>query len=175
MWNTLRHLAGFALGIAIFILAIPFGLVELSKVDQLIFKFTLIDLSKIRLIVSVLLFILGISFMIWSNIFLLRIGKGGPADLFNVSISPQTKKLVVIGPYRYSRNPMVFGVFTLYLSIALFLNSIIDMIVILAFIFIVAQYLRFYEEKRLHKDFGDEYLEYKKSVSMIFPRGRKRN
>jgi protein-S-isoprenylcysteine O-methyltransferase Ste14 len=30
-------------------------------------------------------------------------------------------------------------------------------------------YIKTFEEKRLLKDFGDEYLAYKKNVSMIFP------
>lgn len=107
--------------------------------------------------------------MIWSNVFLFKIGKGGPADGLGVSISPQTKKLVTIGPYRYSRNPMVFGAFSLYVSIVIFLNSIISLISLLIFLFIAINYLRLSEEKRLLKDFGDEYMDYKKKVSMIFP------
>lgn len=159
MRNMLRHIIGFTSGITIFVLLIPFGLVKLSGIDHLVFENVLINTPILRLILSLPLFLTGVCFMIWSNIFLLKIGKGGPADLFNVSFSPQTKKLVMIGPYRYSRNPMVFGAFTLYLSIAVFLNSIIDVIVIL--VFIVIQYLRFYEERRLRKDFGGKYIEYK--------------
>jgi len=32
------------------------------------------------------------------------------------------------------------------------------------------QYLKMTEEKRLLKDFGQEYVDYKNSVSMIFPK-----
>jgi protein-S-isoprenylcysteine O-methyltransferase Ste14 len=107
--------------------------------------------------------------MIWSNIFLFTIGKGGPADGFNISISPRSKKLVTTGPYRYSRNPMVFGAFSLYTSLGIFLNSVICLIIILIFVFFIIYYLRLSEEKRLLKDFGDEYLDYKNKVPMIFP------
>ncbi|MBP6284153.1 MAG: isoprenylcysteine carboxylmethyltransferase family protein, partial [Paludibacteraceae bacterium] len=97
------------------------------------------------------------------------IGKGGPTEGLGVSISPQTKKLVTIGPYKYSRNPMVFGAFSLYVSIVIFLNSIIGLISLLILLLIAINYLRLSEEKRLYKDFGDEYIDYKKKVSMIFP------
>lgn len=107
--------------------------------------------------------------MIWSNIFLYEKGKGGPAEGLGVAISPKTKKLVTTGPYKYTRNPMVFGAFCLYASLVIFLNSINGLICLLLLVIIAVIYLRLSEEKRLYTDFGDEFLEYRKKVPMIFP------
>jgi protein-S-isoprenylcysteine O-methyltransferase Ste14 len=114
-------------------------------------------------------FLAGAVFALWSNIYLLDIGKGGPMEGFNMAISPRTKKLVVTGPYRYCRNPMVFGAFMLYVSVSVYLTSIICLFILLIFLFLARVYLSAFEEKRLLKDFGDEYIDYKNKVSMIFP------
>jgi protein-S-isoprenylcysteine O-methyltransferase Ste14 len=174
MRDILRHIAGYTVGISVFAFLIPCGLIELSKIDHQILKVVLIDSELFRIIISLPVFLVGVVFMIWSNIFLFMIGKGGPADGFNISISPRTKKLVTTGPYRYSRNPMVFGAFSLYLSVGIFLNSIICLITVFVFVFVVINYLRLFEEKRLLKDFGDEYSDYKNKVPMIFPVKRMR-
>ena len=165
----IKYIIGYIFGFIIFLLLIPFGLYELSKLDYLLVDRVLINSNIFRHIISSLFFLIGTYFMIWSNVFLFKIGKGGPAEGLGVSISPQTKKLVTIGPYKYSRNPMVFGAFSLYTSMVLYLNSIIGMISLLIFLFIGINYLRLSEEKRLLKDFADEYIDYRKNVSMIFP------
>lgn len=169
MKEIVQYIIGYIIGITIFLYLIPFGLYEVSKLNYLIGNVVLIKLTIPRIIISFIIFLIGIWFAIWSNIFLFIRGKGGPADAFGISISPRTKKLVTSGPYRYSRNPMVFGAFSIYISVAVFLNSIIDLIFLFVFLFIGIVYLKLSEEKRLLKDFGDEYIEYKKKVSMIFP------
>lgn len=169
MKETARYIIGYIVGFIIFIVIIPFGLHKLSQLDYLFSGRVIFYSDIIRYIISSLIFIIGIFFAIWSNIFLFKIGKGGPVDAFGISVSPQTKKLVTIGPYKYSRNPMVFGAFSLYFSIVLYLNSIIGLICLIIFLIIIIIFLKSSEEKRLLKDFGDEYTDYKQKVSMIFP------
>ena len=169
MKETVRYILGYIFGFTIFIVLIPFGLYKLSQLDYLLSGRVLFCSDILRYIISSLIFLVGAYFAIWSNIFLFEVGKGGPVDALGVSISPQTKKLVTIGPYRYSRNPMVFGAFSLYISIVLYLNSIIGLICTITFLVIMIIYLKLSEEKRLLKDFGDEYIDYKKKVPMIFP------
>jgi len=169
MRYVFRHIAGFAFGITIFIFLIPYGLYLLSKIDHLVFETGISVSMTVRLILAIPFFITGMVFVVWSNIFLVSIGKGGPAEAFNVSISPRTKKLVVSGPYHYSRNPMVFGALLCYVAVSIFLNSILCLIIILVLIPLAVVFLKFSEEKRLIRDFGDEYIEYRKKVSMIFP------
>ncbi len=101
--------------------------------------------------------------------FLFKAGKGGPAEGMGVSVSPRTKRLVTTGPYRYCRNPMVLGALLIYLSIVIFLNSLTALSALLIFFFFGITYLKLSEEKRLEKGFGDEFLEYRKKVPMLFP------
>jgi protein-S-isoprenylcysteine O-methyltransferase Ste14 len=169
MRETIRYIAGYILGAGIFLLFIPLVFFELSRLDYLVNYQVLINSMIIRYIVTMIFFLIGAFFMIWSNIFLFMVGKGGPADGFGISVSPRTKRLVTNGPYRYSRNPMVFGAFSLYASVVIYLNTFFGLIGLLILLFIVANYLKLSEEKRLLRDFGEAYADYKKEVSMIFP------
>ncbi|MFZ4412170.1 MAG: methyltransferase family protein [Bacteroidales bacterium] len=169
MKGIIRHIVGYCLGMSIFILLIPFALFEISKTDRILLNFNLIDNLFLRIAVSLPFFLTAVFFMLSSNIFLLKIGKGGPAEGFNIAISPKTKKLVCKGPYSYSRNPMVFGALSLYFSFAIFLNSLLCLISVFILVIVVFCYLIFSEEKRLLKDFGEDYQDYKNKVPMLFP------
>ena len=169
MKEIIRHIAGYCFGMSLFILLIPFVLFEISKIDRILLNFSLIDNLFLRIAVSLPIFLTAVFFMISSNIFLLKIGKGGPAEGFNIAISPKTKKLVCKGPYSYSRNPMVFGALSLYFSFAIFLNSLLCLISVFILVIVVFCYLIFSEEKRLLKDFGEDYQDYKNKVPMLFP------
>ena len=172
--NIIRLIAGYAVGISIFLILIPYGLWLLSSTGYFIFKIPVIPIDYVRIIVSVLLIISGAIFVIWSNVFLLHKGKGGPTDIAGVSISPQTKKLVVEGPYKYTRNPMVFGVSSIYTSIAIYTNSLGCLIVLILFFLTIAKYVLATEEKRLLNEFGADYSEYKKNTSMLIPLPKKK-
>jgi protein-S-isoprenylcysteine O-methyltransferase Ste14 len=165
--NVIRHIIGYLGGICIFCLGIPFGLYMIStKLNRPIWG---LAHSKLRTALSLLIGVVGITFMLWSNIYLFFVGKGGPADGFGVAVSPRTKRLVTSGPYRYTRNPMAFGALSFYLALALFLNSAIC-IALVAILSVGAYlYLRLIEEKRLLKDFGDAYEQYRKTVSILVP------
>ena len=164
-----RFITGYIVGIAVFGCLIPVIFVLISRSLDRLFNFSLIGNLTIRLIIAVPIFILGLIFAIWSNVSLLLVGKGGPTDAFGVAVSPRTKHLVINGPYMYSRNPMVFGMMCVYLSIGIFLNSLACLIAWLILISLVIIFLKKTEEKRLLKDFGDEFINYKKRVSMILP------
>jgi protein-S-isoprenylcysteine O-methyltransferase Ste14 len=163
--NFDRYLIGYILGLTIFFLAAPYFL----YVTASLFYSPIIDHWS-RFFVAVPLFICGLFFVIWSNMALLRKGKGGPTDLFNVAVSPRTQHLVVSGPYKYTRNPMVFGAFCCYFALAIYLNSLVDLIALAIFLIVVRFYLEETEERRLWRDFGKEYEEYRKKVPMIAPR-----
>ena len=96
-------------------------------------------------------------------------GKGGPVEIGNIEISPKTKNLVVSGPYKNTRNPMLFGAFLIYLAFTLFINSLTSLVIVCAiFVFMLTVVVKM-EEKRLLKDFGDQYEEYRKKVSKFIP------
>jgi len=167
--KTFRLIFGYLIGFSIFIVLIPYLLVAGSRNPDLFLNLSFIPNFYVRLIIALPIFCIGLLFAIWSNIFLLVKGKGGPVDVLNVAISPRSEKLVVSGPYRYCRNPMMFGALCLYLSISIFVNSLLDVIVILLLIPLIILYLKLTEEKRLLKDFGEEFLFYRSNVAMIVP------
>ncbi len=163
--NLARHLAGYFIGVSLFALAIPYGLIQLSSFHPI----HLPILNAARGAIAVLLGGLGIIFVLWSNSALLILGKGGPTDVFNMAISPRTKHLVVRGPYRYTRNPMVFGAFSCYFALAIFRNSLQAILLLILFFPAIRYFLQKTEEKRLLKDFGQEYQEYRTNTPMIVP------
>ncbi|MCX6566691.1 MAG: isoprenylcysteine carboxylmethyltransferase family protein [Candidatus Aminicenantes bacterium] len=171
MTDFIRHIIGYIVGASLFLIIIPFGLYELSLLDRTI-PFEFPARVIVRLILSLPFFLPGLFFVVWSNIFLFEIGKGGPTDGFNIAISPRTKHLVVSGPYRLSRNPMVWGAFLVYFSIGLFLLSILCLIALAVFLGLGVVYLKKTEEKRLLKDFGEAFADYRRNVPMIFPKIR---
>jgi protein-S-isoprenylcysteine O-methyltransferase Ste14 len=163
--NFERYLIGYMIGFTVFFLAVPYFLYVAAS----LFYFQIID-HWARHIIAAPLLMLGLYFAVWANIALVKKGKGGPTDLFNVPISPRTQHLVVKGPYEYTRNPMVFGAFCCYFSLAIYLNSLVDLIGLAVFFVAIKFYLEETEERRLWKDFGKEYEEYRKRVPMIVPR-----
>jgi len=83
-----------------------------------------------------------------------------------------TQKLVVRGPYRYCRNPMITGVFFILLGETFFLNSVDLMRWAGLFFLINTVYFLLKEEPDLEKRFGEEYRIYKKNVPRWIPRIR---
>ncbi len=176
MNNTFRHITGYTLGGTCFLLLIPLGLYRLSEAEISRTGHHLFTSGFLRHGFTLLFFIPGLVFAAWSNIYLNMVGKGGPVDAFNIAISPRSGVLLTSGPYRYTRNPMVFGAVCLYTSFSVWLNSPACLLAVAGFLLLLTVYVKIFEEPRLLRDFGKEYEEYRKRVSMIFPfflRGRK--
>ena len=129
--------------------------------------------SLIVSIVGVIFVLIGAVFMVWSNIDMVKIGRGCPTDGFNIALGERTKKLIVQGPYKYTRNPMLFGTFVFYVGLALLFNSYSALIVPIVFISYMVWHVKKFEEPRLYNDFKDEYVEYKKRTPLLFPKFRK--
>lgn len=81
-----------------------------------------------------------------------------------------TQKLVVTGPYRYCRNPMITGVFCILAGETMVFHSLNIAIWAVAFFLINTSFFIFYEEPSLLKRFGDDYTIYKKHVPRWIPR-----
>lgn len=166
---VLRHIVGYLAGFSIFVAGIPFGLYLISTSLDRYLPINLIALVGLRISLSLLIGGVGIIFILWSNLWLFFVGKGGPADWFGTQISPRSQHLVISGPYRYTRNPMMFGALSFYFGLAVFFNSAICLGLVAALSVGASIYLKTVEEKRLLKDFGDAYQQYRKSVSMLVP------
>jgi len=83
-----------------------------------------------------------------------------------------TTRLVVSGPYRYVRNPMITGVLLVLLGEAASFQSL-PVLLWFAVVFAVnAVYMPLVEEPGLERRFGDEYRTYKAHVPRWLPRTR---
>ena len=81
-------------------------------------------------------------------------------------------RLVVRGPYRFVRNPMISGVLFIIVAEALFLRSMPIAIWAAAFFVINAIYIPLLEEPGLARRFGNEYADYKRRTPRLLPRLR---
>jgi protein-S-isoprenylcysteine O-methyltransferase Ste14 len=82
------------------------------------------------------------------------------------------KKLVVAGPYRYARNPMISGVILILLGETVVFNSWLLFLWMIVFVVGNMLYFPFFEEKELKQRFGEPYLEYMAHVPRWVPRFR---
>ena len=91
-------------------------------------------------------------------------GDGTPAPM------APTKKLVAVGLHRYIRNPMYIGVALVVLGQAVLFRSwhVLEYLAIV--LVLVNLFVLFYEEPTLTRQFGEEYLDYKKTVPRWIPR-----
>lgn len=83
-----------------------------------------------------------------------------------------TQHLVVVGVYRYVRNPMISGVFGILLGEAMLFGSITILVWSLVFMAINMIYMPLIEEPGLRERFGVEYDEYVRNVPRWLPRRR---
>jgi protein-S-isoprenylcysteine O-methyltransferase Ste14 len=84
-----------------------------------------------------------------------------------VNKSKEESHLITSGIFRYSRNPVYFSAILLFAGWAITLR--LTFLLILTILFAVWFYiLGKWEEKELTRRFGEDYLQYKRSVSFFF-------
>lgn len=105
----------------------------------------------------------GFSIFLYTVLLFRWIGKG--------TLAPwtPTQKLVISGPYRYCRNPMITGVFFILLGETLFFRSLAILQWAILFFMINTVYFIIKEEPDLEKRFGSEYRRYKQRVPRWIP------
>jgi len=82
------------------------------------------------------------------------------------------RHLVIRGPYRYVRNPMISGVVFVLFGEALMLLSGPHVQWALIFLVVNFIYIQLFEEQQLQKRFGEAYIEYCRHVPRLVPRLR---
>lgn len=169
MKKQLQQIVGYSIGGSLVLFVIPYGIYSAAIYFAGSFTVVLLPAETLRVPVIVVLFLLGSIFGIWSIVVQNIVGEGGPVQIGTIEISPKTRNLVVTGPYKYSRNPMLFGACLMYFAFAFFLNSIPAAIAVALFMICMLIFVKLSEEKRLLKDFGESYVEYRKRVSMFIP------
>jgi protein-S-isoprenylcysteine O-methyltransferase Ste14 len=81
-------------------------------------------------------------------------------------------RLVTTGPFRHVRNPIYLGAITLLFAVAFCRSSPTILLAALAAVPGMAAYVRWFEEPRLERRFGDEYRRYREAVPRWLPRLR---
>jgi protein-S-isoprenylcysteine O-methyltransferase Ste14 len=164
-----KMILGYIVGGSLVIVLLPSIIYIITSLFDIVYRFEIIRNPIIKWIIIIILLLTGLIYGIWSVIIQNTIGEGGPVEIGNIEISPKTKNLVVSGPYKNTRNPMLFGTFLIYLAFAIFINSITSVVIVCAiFVFMLTVVVKM-EEKRLLKDFGNQYEGYRKKVSMFIP------
>lgn len=82
------------------------------------------------------------------------------------------RQLVIRGPYRYVRNPMISGVVFVLFGEALMLLSAPHFQWALIFLVVNFIYIPLFEEQQLKKRFGEAYIDYCRHVPRLVPRLR---
>lgn len=108
----------------------------------------------------------GATLGVWASRLFVTIGRGTPAPW------DPTRKLVVTGPYRYVRNPMVIGLMLMLGAEALILWSWPIAAWLAVFFLANATYIPLSEERDLEHRFGTPYRLYKENVPAWLPRFR---
>ena len=157
----MKQIIGYFLGFAIFIAGIPALMWWVAGMPSFS------DIPVVRLCIAGIIALAGLALSIWSIVYMKRVGKGNPFDAVGHEVAPRTKHLMTDGPYRFSRNPMLSGTYVYYIGVALAFfswQSLAVFVVVVALMTIQV----ISEEKRLERDFGDEYLQYKKKTRRFF-------
>ena len=157
-----KELLGYALGGLLFVLIIPTLMWLASQMPNPL------DAPLARLIVAIVLAVLGLSLSVWSIVYMRHKGDGNPMDAFGHEVAPRTKHLMTEGPYRLSRNPMLTGSFVYFAGVCVWLWTWQALFVYVAFIVIMLLQVRS-EEKRLRRDFGEEYEAYCRRTGRFGP------
>lgn len=91
-------------------------------------------------------------------------GRGTPAPF------DPPRQFVAIGPYRYVRNPMYLGGFTLLLGLALYLRSVSIVLMTIVLMCVIHLLVVLYEEPILKRKFDGPYQNYLATVRRWLPR-----
>ena len=158
----LREIVGYLLGGVIFVGAMPALMWLLSG------RPCLWPVPILMAVIAAVLVIVGLLLSVWAIVYMRRKGDGNPMDAFGHEVAPRTKHLMTDGPYRLSRNPMLTGIFLYLVGCAVWLWTWQSAVFFVVFVMVMLVQVRS-EEKRLRRDFGDEYDAYCRRVGRFLP------
>lgn len=120
--------------------------------------------AALPILVGLGLLAAGFGLWLWTVRLFARIGEGtlAPWD--------PTRHLVVAGPYRHVRNPMITGVVAFLAGEAALFGSPLLLVWCAAFFAVNQVGFLVYEEPGLEKRFGDDYRAFKRNVPRWLPR-----
>jgi len=148
-----RDFIGYLLGGILFVMLIPTIMWLASG------KPALWPVDTWRCIVAPVVMLAGLVLSVWTIVYMRSRGKGNPMDAFGHEVAPRTQHLMVEGPYKINRNPMLTGTLVYLVGAAVWLWTWQACAVFVVF-FAIMMVQVLSEEKRLRRDFGEEYEEY---------------
>ncbi len=149
-----------------FVGIVPFLCILLALFIDALLNFPILFINLFNLFIALPVLSVGFLWEIWANIALYREGKGSPVP----TSATETIRLVEIGPYRFSRNPMIFGYILMFIGLGILFNSLSLLVIISPIILgLLILYVKFREEVDLELRFGEAYKKYKKRKSFIIP------
>ena len=160
-----RILALIISGIYVVIIVPTIGILVSLYIDSF-FNFPELIPFPVNIIIAIIILFTGFYWAIWSNSELYKRGKGSPVPLKGT----HTTVVVISGPYKYTRNPMIFGYVLIWIGLGILFNSLFLLIgftLIITILLII--FVKVWEEKNLEKRFGNSYIEYKNRVSFLIP------
>ena len=160
--KILKEIFGYVLGGILFVALIPSIMWFASGQPEVL------PIGNVRLIIGIILAAAELGTSIWSIVYMRCKGNGNPMDAFGHEVAPRTVHLMTDGPYRLSRNPMLTGTFVYLSGICVWLWTWQSVAVFVVFIEIMLIQVRT-EEKRLLKDFGEEYETYCRRTGRFLP------
>ena len=171
-----REIIGYLLGGVVFVVLMPLVLWLLSGRPEIFPAKMYLSigaaLQDMFRIAAMVLMVAGLSLSVWSIVYMRRKGKGNPMDAFNHEVAPRTRHLMTGGPYLLSRNPMLSGTFLYLLGWSVWFDTWQAFACFILFVVVMLLQVRS-EEKRLRRDFGEEYEAYCRTTGRFFPKLKK--
>ena len=145
------------------IIVIPFFIYLLTESGNLYFT---LNSNIFYLILGFFLAVFGLYLLIICISIFYKKGKGTLMPLSKI----HTQHLVIVGPYRYVRNPMIIGVILTVLGEGLIFESLGIIICAIIFFILNLIYIPLIEEKGALSRFGQEFIHYKREVNGWIPK-----
>jgi len=162
--NSLRkNLVFLIIGALIFPTSIPAILVFLLPLLDKRIGIGSFFAGNANILIGILFILMGGTLAFWTIIAQIILASGTPFPML------PTRKLLVLGPFKYCRNPMTLGTLMAYGGIAVMVGSVASLVFVVLFAMLLISYIKLVEEKELVLRFGTEYLDYKKDTPFIIP------
>lgn len=174
--RTLRLVLAYLFSVFLFGVLFPALGKEVGLWLDHFFGFEPLRYGVVSVVLGGLVILLGLFWMIWSWYSLLSIGRGHPQEVFGLSLAPATERMVIVGPYTYTRNPMLFGLLLTLVGWGIVLGSLSTTLFspFLIIVFLLLHFKLFEEPGLLHR-FGEEYEGYRHQVPLLLPfKGRRK-
>jgi len=172
--RAVRLATAYALSAALFLVVLPCVVLSLGIALDHAVGVPRLPMDAARYMLGGAIVLFGLSWMLWTNVALVRIGGGHPQEAFGKELLPATVHLVKVGLFARTRNPMAFGQITVTEGLAIAIGSATGaLLVVPAYAVLVMLYIRHWEEPGLLARFGAEYEQYRRDVPMLIPIGRR--